>query len=124
MSEVLTDSSGHFTAAFDLRFEPSLEADRKKWKKAKAILKGIYRAQARIVVVDEVASVESAMVFIQTANLALGGTQSGGVPVNLYLTDDELHGLIGNSTSGVVDVPGAQVVSAAVPLRNRNLDGP
>ena len=52
---------------------------------------------------------EAVSAGLTAANLALGGTQSGGVPVNLYLTDDELHGLIGNSTSGVVDVPGAQV---------------
>jgi hypothetical protein len=63
--EVLTDNAGTFSVTFDLRYEPSLEADRKKWKKAKAMLKGTYRAQARIVVADEVASAESAMVFIQ-----------------------------------------------------------
>jgi hypothetical protein len=63
--EVLTDNAGTFSVTFDLRYEPSLEADRKKWKKAMAMLKGTYRAQARIVVADEVASAESAMVFIQ-----------------------------------------------------------
>lgn len=63
--EVLTDDAGTFSVTFDLRYEPSLEADRMKWKKAKAMLKGTYRAQARIVVADEVASAESAMVFIQ-----------------------------------------------------------
>jgi len=65
VSEVFTDNNGSFSATFDLRYEPSLEADRKKWKKAKAMLKGTYRAQARIVVATEVASAESAMVFIQ-----------------------------------------------------------
>ena len=65
VAEVLTDNAGTFAVTFDLRYEPSLEADRKKWKKAKAMLKGTYRAQARIVVADEVASAESAMVFIQ-----------------------------------------------------------
>ena len=65
VAEVFTDAAGAFTATFDLRFEPSLEADRKKWKKAKAILKGTYRAQAQIIVSDEVSSAESPMVFIQ-----------------------------------------------------------
>lgn len=65
VSEVFSGNNGSFSATFDLRYEPSLEADRNKWKKAKAILKGTYRAQARIVVANEVASAESAMVFIQ-----------------------------------------------------------
>jgi hypothetical protein len=63
--EVFTDNNGSFRATFELRFEPSLEADRKKWKKARAILKGTYRAQARVIASSEVASAESAMVFIQ-----------------------------------------------------------
>ena len=65
VSEVSTDNSGSFKATFNLRYEPSLEADRKKWKKAKAMLKGAFRAQARIVGSNEVASAESALVFIQ-----------------------------------------------------------
>ena len=67
VSEVTTDNSGSFKATFDLRYEPSLEADRKKWKKAKAMLKGAFRAQARIVGSNEVVSAESALVFIQKA---------------------------------------------------------
>lgn len=63
--EVLTDDAGTFSVTFDLQYAPSLQADRKKWKKAKAMVEGTYRAQARIVVTDEVASAESAMVFIQ-----------------------------------------------------------
>ena len=65
VTEATTDNSGNFTATVDLRYEPSLEADRKKWKKAKAMLKGTYRAQAQVVVSTEVSSAESAMVFIQ-----------------------------------------------------------
>jgi hypothetical protein len=65
VAEVQTDNVGKFSVTFNLRYEPSLEADRKKWTKAKAMLKGTYRAQARIVAADEVASNESAMVFIQ-----------------------------------------------------------
>lgn len=65
VSEVFTDNQGGFTATFDLRYEPSLEADRSKWRKAKAMLKGTYRAQARIVAARRVATAESAMVFIQ-----------------------------------------------------------
>jgi len=62
--EVLTDAAGKFAASFDLRYEPSLEADRKKWKKARALLSGTYRAQAFIAAADQVATAESAMVFI------------------------------------------------------------
>ena len=65
VADVLTNAAGVFSAKFDLRFEPSLEADRKKWRRAKAILKGVYRAQARTIAADDVASAESAMVFIQ-----------------------------------------------------------
>jgi hypothetical protein len=65
VAEIFTDLSGEFKASFDLRYEPSLEADRKKWKKAKAVLKGTYRAQARTIAASEVASAESAMVFVQ-----------------------------------------------------------
>lgn len=64
VAEVFTDNAGAFQAMFDLRYEPSLESNRKKWKKAKAMVKGTYRGQARIVVADDVASAESAMVFI------------------------------------------------------------
>jgi hypothetical protein len=64
VSEVFTDAGGGFTATFDLRYEPSLDADRTKWKKAKAMLKGTYRAQARILAANDVSSAESPMVFI------------------------------------------------------------
>jgi hypothetical protein len=65
MAEVRTDNAGEFSATFDLRYEPSLEADRTKWRKARAIVAGTYSAQARIVVSDDIARAESAMVFIQ-----------------------------------------------------------
>ncbi|MCY2962311.1 MAG: IPT/TIG domain-containing protein [Planctomycetota bacterium] len=63
--ETVTDSAGVFQAVFDLKYEASLESDRKTWKKARAILKGTYRAQAHIVVADEVASASSGFVFVQ-----------------------------------------------------------
>jgi hypothetical protein len=62
--ETTTGPGGTFAALFDLRFEPSLDADRQKWKKAKAMLKGVYRAQARVLASEDVASTESAFVFI------------------------------------------------------------
>jgi hypothetical protein len=36
VSEVFTENNGGFAATFDLRYEPSLEADRKNWKKSVA----------------------------------------------------------------------------------------
>jgi hypothetical protein len=65
MAEVLTDSGGGFSATFDLRYEPSLDSNRKSWVKAKAILSGTYRAQARIVAGDKAAEAESGFVFIK-----------------------------------------------------------
>ena len=65
MVEVLTDSAGAFSATFDLRYEPSLDSNRKSWVKAKAILNGTYRAQARIVAGDKAAEAESGFVFIK-----------------------------------------------------------
>lgn len=62
--ETVTNAAGAFSAAFDLRYEPSLDVDRKKWKKAKAMLKGVYRAQARVIASEDVTSTESAFVFI------------------------------------------------------------
>jgi hypothetical protein len=63
--EVLTNTAGAFKAVFDLRFGPSLEVDQKKWKKAKAILKGVYRAQAHVIGGNDTSSADSQMVFIQ-----------------------------------------------------------
>ena len=65
VAEALTDSSGAFSVTFDLRYEASLASNRKSWRRAKAILEGVYRAQARIVAGDKVATAESEMVFIQ-----------------------------------------------------------
>lgn len=62
--ETATNAAGAFAAMFDLRFEPSLDSDRRKWKKATAILKGVYRAQARTLASPDVASAESGYVFI------------------------------------------------------------
>lgn len=64
VADVVTDKAGLFTALFDLRYRPSLDADRKKWERVKAPVKGTYRAQARIVSADQVASGESALVFM------------------------------------------------------------
>jgi len=65
VAEVVTDNQGRFLATFDLRYEPTLESDQRKWRKAKAQLKGTYRAQARIVGAQHVSSAETALVFIQ-----------------------------------------------------------
>ena len=56
VAETKTDSSGAFAVTFDLRYEPSLEADRKAWRRVKAILNGTYRAQARVVAGDKAAT--------------------------------------------------------------------
>lgn len=65
VAETKTDASGTFAVTFDLRFEPSLEADRKSWRRAEAVIEGTYRAQARIVAGDKVATTESGMVYIK-----------------------------------------------------------
>jgi hypothetical protein len=64
MTEVATSSAGEFAAAFDLRYQASLESDRKKWRKATELVHGTYRAQAHIVTVDKVSLAESPVVFV------------------------------------------------------------
>ena len=59
-----TDAMGRFTASFDLGFAPSLEANRKKWKRAKTLLKGTYRARAVVWDATEAVSDETPWVFI------------------------------------------------------------
>jgi hypothetical protein len=64
VSEVVTDKQGAFRATFDLRYEPTLESDLRKWRKAKALLKGTYRAQAHTVAPKHVTTTESPIVFV------------------------------------------------------------
>jgi hypothetical protein len=79
MAEVRTDNAGEFSATFDLRYDPSLEADRTKWRKARAIVTGTYSAQARIVVSDDIARAESAMVFhSEVAERSPRSSEAGG----------------------------------------------
>ena len=59
-----TDAMGRFTVSFDLGFAPSLEANRKKWKRAKTLLKGTYRARAVVWDATEAVSDETPWVFI------------------------------------------------------------
>jgi len=63
--EVATDSQGRYTASFDLHYQPSLEADRRKWKRAKKLVRGVYRAQAFIFAADRLAGAASNMVFLK-----------------------------------------------------------
>jgi hypothetical protein len=65
VAETKTDNTGAFAVTFDLRYEASLDANRKSWRRAKAILSGIYRAQAHSVAGDKAASADSGMVFIK-----------------------------------------------------------
>lgn len=62
--EVMTNANGKFTASFDLRYKPSLAADRKRWLPASSILTGTYRAQAIIHAADGAAAADSNIVFI------------------------------------------------------------
>ena len=65
IAEVNTKAGGIYAASFDLRYEPSLEADRKKWKRASKRVPGVYRAQAFISGADRLASAASNMLFIK-----------------------------------------------------------
>jgi hypothetical protein len=64
VAETRTDALGEFRASFDLRYEPSLEASRKLWKKTKVIVNGTYRAQAEIFDTTAAADATSNLVFI------------------------------------------------------------
>jgi hypothetical protein len=61
--EVMTDSLGKYRVSFNLSFEPSLEADNKKWKKAKKLVPGVYRCQAFIFNATILANAESNIIF-------------------------------------------------------------
>lgn len=63
-AEVLTDAQGHFRAVFDLRWQPSLEASRKKWQRAKRIANGTYRARALVWAAQEATSDVTAWVYV------------------------------------------------------------
>ena len=64
VAEVNTVAGGSYTASFNLRYEPSLEADRKKWKKAARLVRGAYRAQAFIFGATRAAEAASNIVFV------------------------------------------------------------
>ena len=64
VAEVKTDAAGEFRVKFDLSYEPSLEADRKLWKKSGAAVPGVYRAQAFLFNADQAAEAESNILFI------------------------------------------------------------
>lgn len=64
VAEVDSDAMGRFTAAFDLGFAPSLQADRKKWKRARTVLKGSYRARAMVWDATQAVSDETPWLFI------------------------------------------------------------
>ncbi|HNS50219.1 MAG TPA: IPT/TIG domain-containing protein [Anaerolineae bacterium] len=64
VAEVETDAAGEFHAGFSLEFEPSLESDRKLWKRAGEIVKGTYRAQAFLFAASRAAEAESNLVFV------------------------------------------------------------
>ncbi len=64
VAEVQTDAQGRFHAVFDLRYAPSLEANRKKWKRARRTVKGIYRARAMVWAASEATSDVTPWVYI------------------------------------------------------------
>lgn len=61
--ETITAAGGAYAAAFDLRYEPSLESDRRKWHRAAAIVRGTYRARAFIFNASDAAEAASNIVF-------------------------------------------------------------
>lgn len=65
VAEAKTDAAGAYGVKFDLRYEPSLEADRKKWTKAEAIVPGIYTAQAEVFMSKAAADATSNLVYVQ-----------------------------------------------------------
>ena len=64
VAEVNTGAAGVYTAYFDLHYQPSLESDRKKWKRAKTPVHGVYRVQALIFGADHAADAESNLLFV------------------------------------------------------------
>jgi hypothetical protein len=64
IAEVKTDAQGSFQATFDLHYRPSLEASRRRWKKATKVIHGTYRAQAEIFDATTSADAVSNLVFI------------------------------------------------------------
>jgi len=64
VGEVMTDAQGRFGVVFDLRFEPSLNSDRKTWVRAAQVLTGVYRAQAQVWAASEATSGQSGWVTI------------------------------------------------------------
>ena len=65
VAEVNTKAGGVYKTSFDLRYEPSLEADRKRWKRAARRVHGIYRAQAFIFNATQAAEAASKMLFLK-----------------------------------------------------------
>ena len=64
VAEVQTDTQGRFRAVFDLRWAPTLEANRKKWKRARRIVRGTYRARARVCAASEATSDVTPWVYV------------------------------------------------------------
>ncbi len=65
VAETKTDGQGAYSVGFDLRFEPSLDADRKRWRKARAVVPGTYRARARVFMSKGAADAESNLLFVK-----------------------------------------------------------
>jgi len=63
--ETETGPRGDFRASFDLRFQPSLEADRARWRRASSDRPGVYRARAAIFDATQAADATSDPVFIK-----------------------------------------------------------
>lgn len=64
VAQVQTDTQGRFRAVFDLRWAPTLEANRKKWKRARRIVSGSYRARARVWAASEATSDVTPWVYV------------------------------------------------------------
>lgn len=63
--QVFTDPSGRFEALFDLMIEPTLEASRQFWKKAKDVDHGTYYVRAFVVAASLVSEAESNELYIR-----------------------------------------------------------
>jgi hypothetical protein len=61
--QVFTAPDGTFRAVFDLAFEPSLESDRRLWRKATQRVPGAYRVQAFVVAATRAAETASNDVY-------------------------------------------------------------
>jgi hypothetical protein len=62
--ETDTRSDGVYVASFDLLYEPSLETDRGKWKRAAENVHGVYRAQSFIFNATHAADAESNILIL------------------------------------------------------------